>query len=63
MTLYTDVRRRLCQASGDAKYSLDQEECTAFILSTNKRAAVTVREREGGREGGRESVCDCSMKV
>lgn len=42
MTLYTDIRRRLHQATGDAKYSLDQEECTAFIMSTNKRAAVTV---------------------
>ena len=42
MTLYTDIRRRLHQATGDTKYSLDQEDCTAFIMSTNKRAAVTV---------------------
>ena len=42
MALYTEVRRRLFQATGDTKYSLDQEECTAFILGTNKKAAVTV---------------------
>ena len=42
MALYTEVRRRLFQATGDAKYSLDQEECTTFILGTNKKAAITV---------------------
>ena len=42
MTLYTEIRRRLFQATGDSKYSLDQEECTTFILSTNKKAAITV---------------------
>lgn len=42
MSLYMDIRRRLYQATGDAKYSLDQEECTQFIMATNKKAAVTV---------------------
>ena len=46
MTQYTDIRRRLHQATGDSKYSLDLDECTAFILSTNKRAAVTVRNKD-----------------
>lgn len=42
MSLYMDIRRRLYQATGDAKYSLDQEECVQFVMATNKRSAVIV---------------------
>ena len=51
MTQYMDIRRRLHQATGDAKYSLDQDECTSFIMSTNKRAAVTVSPATNSMEG------------
>lgn len=62
MTLYTDIRRRLHQATGDTKYSLDQEDCTAFIMSTNKRAAVTLERLDADLKNYRHNSIKESIR-
>lgn len=40
--LYTDIRQRLYQATGDPNYSPDSEEAVAFVSATNRKAAIKV---------------------
>jgi COP9 signalosome complex subunit 1 len=62
MALYTEVRRRLFQATGDAKYSLDQEECTTFILGTNKKAAITLERLDADLKNYRHNSIKESIR-
>jgi COP9 signalosome complex subunit 1 len=62
MTQYTDIRRRLYQATSDAKFSLDQEECTTFIMSTNKRAAITLERLDADLKNYRHNVIKESIR-
>jgi hypothetical protein len=41
--LYTDLRQRLYQATGDPNFSPDSEEAMAFVSTTNRKAAIKVR--------------------
>ena len=63
--MYIDIRQRLQLASGDSKFSPDQEDAIGFVTTTSRKAAIMVRggegregeERRGGgeeREGGGE---------
>ena len=46
--MYIDIRQRLQLASGDSKFSPDQEDAITFVTTTSRKAAIMVR---GGREG------------
>ena len=42
--MFIDIRQRLQMASGDLKFSPDQEDAIAFVTTTSRKAAITVRE-------------------
>ena len=50
--MYIDIRQRLQLASGDSKFSPDQEDAITFVTTTSRKAAIMVRGGEGGK--GRE---------
>ena len=41
-------------ASGDSKFSPDQEDAIAFVTTTSRKAAITVREGQRGGKGREE---------
>lgn len=41
-SLYSELRQRLQQATGDEIYSVDQESAITFISVTNRKAAIMV---------------------
>ena len=40
--LFTELRQRLQQATGDPKFSPDQEDAITFVTTTNRKAAIMV---------------------
>ena len=40
--LFTELRQRLQQATGDLKYSPDAEDAVTFVTTTNRKAAIMV---------------------
>lgn len=44
-SLYSELRQRLQQATGDASYSPDHENAVTFVLATNRKAAIMVSDK------------------
>lgn len=40
--LFTELRQRLQQATGDSKFSPDTDDAVSFVTATNKKAAILV---------------------
>ncbi len=40
--LFSELRQRLQQATGDVKYSPDAEDAVTFVTTTNRKAAILV---------------------
>ena len=53
--MYIDIRQRLQLASGDSKFSPDQEDAIGFVTTTSRKAAIMVRRGEGRGGEGRDS--------
>ena len=40
--LFSELRQRVQQATGDPKYSPDAEDAVTFVTTTNRKAAILV---------------------
>lgn len=47
--LFSELRQRVQQATGDPKYSPDAEDALTFVTTTNRKAAILVSNGGGGR--------------
>jgi len=61
-SMFIDIRQRLQMASGDSKFSPDQEDAIAFVTTTSRKAAITLERLDSDLKNYRSNSIKESIR-